>query len=154
MSISPKSRKAKGREFQKDVRDKIREIGRKYDLHDEDVESRQMGGAGLDIVLTPAARELLGNLQIECKKQETLNVIGTFVKHAERYKDKPGFKILVHTRNSNAKKKIPALVTITIEDFLEMVGSILCKDFIIASYEDLHKKEAENGNEKSVQSGS
>ena len=132
------SAKAKGREFQKVVRDKLRLIGAKYMLVDEDIESRPMGQNGTDIILSPAARTVFGNLQVECKKVEKLNVIETFMKHAERYKDIPGDKLLIHTRNSKSNKRVPALVTMDIDCFMDLIDTTIEQEYLIKRFtEDL-----------------
>jgi len=62
--ISTQSAKGKGREFQKAVRDMIYE--RNPELQEGDVESKPMGSGGVDIMLSPYAREFIP-LSIECK---------------------------------------------------------------------------------------
>jgi len=135
--IKPRSCKAKGRVFQQLVRDKLREVGKIVNLVNEDIESRGMGQPGVDIILSPAAQRELGNLQIECKKVEKLNVIETYMTHANRYKDIEGEKLLIHTRNSTSSKKIPVLVTLSLESYLAMIEDIIIKDFVIKGYENL-----------------
>ena len=66
------SSKAKGRRLQDLVRDTLRFIF-KDKLEDDDIVSRQMGGSGTDVVLSPAAKRLIP-FAIECKNQEKLNV--------------------------------------------------------------------------------
>jgi hypothetical protein len=97
--MNTSSCKAKGRRLQQAVRDKLREkyVGRltarrpeafeesgrlkdeyrnsvafveKFTLKDGDIESRQMAGAGTDIVLSPAAEGMIP-FDIECKNTET-----------------------------------------------------------------------------------
>ncbi len=69
--MKPRSAKAKGRKLQNTVRDLIKEHFPQ--LHPDDVVSTQMGGAGVDIQLSPAAREVFP-YSIECKNTEKLNV--------------------------------------------------------------------------------
>jgi hypothetical protein len=75
---TPRTRKARGRACQQLVRNKFRE---KYKLEvglvDEDIESRQMGGTGTDIILSPAAQIAIP-FDIEVKCQESLNVWSAF----------------------------------------------------------------------------
>jgi len=51
------------------VRDILRELYPQ--LHEDDIKSQTMGMGGEDIVLSPAARELIP-FSFECKNQETL----------------------------------------------------------------------------------
>lgn len=70
--ISVRAAKSKGRKLQNFVRDVFRDIFRdKLEL--EDIESRQMGGAGVDVILTPAAKKLIP-FDIEAKNQERFNL--------------------------------------------------------------------------------
>lgn len=66
------SSKAKGRRLQDLVRDTFRFIF-KDKLEEDDIVSRQMGGSGTDVVLTPAAKRLIP-FDVEAKNQEKLNV--------------------------------------------------------------------------------
>lgn len=79
-----RSRKSKGRRLQQYVRDILRKsyvginiytntAGTSIILKDRDIESRQMSGAGTDLVLSPAA-ELIIPFDIECKNVENLNI--------------------------------------------------------------------------------
>ena len=68
--MKPQSAKAKGRNFQKWVRDQLIE---QLDIHPEDIESRSMGAAGEDLIMARAARQKF-NFSIECKNVERLNV--------------------------------------------------------------------------------
>ena len=64
MPIKTSSAKAKGRDLQKHIRDRILEI---FQLEEGDVESRSMGAPGVDIMLSPKARRLVP-FSIESKK--------------------------------------------------------------------------------------
>lgn len=66
------SAKQKGRKLQDFVRDIYRDIFR-HQLEPDDILSRQMGGAGTDIVLTPASKKLIP-FDFECKNQEKFNL--------------------------------------------------------------------------------
>lgn len=72
MSIKISSRKAKARLLQNFIRDTFRVIF-KDRLEPEDIESRQMGGAGVDVIFSPASKKLIP-FDIECKAQEKLQV--------------------------------------------------------------------------------
>ena len=68
---NPKSSKAKGRRLQNLVRDTLREL---YpNLHEDDIKSQTMGMSGEDIVLSPAAREVIP-YSFECKNKERLDL--------------------------------------------------------------------------------
>ncbi len=62
--MKPQSAKAKGRNLQKWVRDKI--LSSFPTLQQDDVRSTSMGAGGEDVQLSPAAREIFP-YQIECK---------------------------------------------------------------------------------------
>jgi hypothetical protein len=64
MPIKTSSAKAKGRKFQQYIRDLITTF---FFLKEGDVESRSMGAAGVDIMLSPVARERFP-VSIEAKK--------------------------------------------------------------------------------------
>ena len=71
MAKNPRSNKAKGRRLQNFVRDLLREIY--SDLHPDDIKSQTMGMTGEDIILSPAARELIP-FSFECKNVERLQM--------------------------------------------------------------------------------
>lgn len=62
--MKPSSAKAKGRNAQKAIRDKLLA---EFDLGEGDVESRSMGSGGVDLMLSPLARKRIP-LSIEAKK--------------------------------------------------------------------------------------
>ena len=73
MSISVASRKAKGRNLQKLVAEKISDLtGLPYGV-DEVISSRPMGQAGTDIALIGEARKAFP-FSVECKRQEKLSI--------------------------------------------------------------------------------
>lgn len=112
--MNTKTVKAKGREFQNKIRDLYRKVGLKYGLVDGDIEGRQMGGTGVDIIFSPRALNLFPHL-IECKKHRKVSVPTLFVEHFDKYKDDKKLKLLFHEND-----RAPALVTMRAEDFLEM----------------------------------
>lgn len=82
--------------MQQRVRDDLRALAGQR-LDPTDIESRGMGQNGTDLILTKAARDLFGNLAIECKNVEVLNAVGVFQGHIDRY---PGqIPVMVHSRN-------------------------------------------------------
>ena len=73
-----KSAKAKGRNLQNLVRDKLRKIfvekwTKVPKLEDDDIKSQTMGMGGEDIVLSPLAKKLIP-YSFECKNTERLNL--------------------------------------------------------------------------------
>ena len=68
--MKPQSAKAKGRNLQKWVREKLIEA---LDIHPEDLESRSMGAGGEDLIMARVLREKFPH-SIECKNVEKLNV--------------------------------------------------------------------------------
>ena len=68
-----KSAKAKGRNLQNLVRDKLRSIFVGKKLEDDDIKSQTMGMSGEDIVLSPSAKREIP-YSFECKNTERLNL--------------------------------------------------------------------------------
>jgi len=68
-----KSAKAKGRNLQNLVRDKLRSIFLGEVLEEDDIKSQTMGMSGEDIVLTPTAKKVIP-YSFECKNTERLNL--------------------------------------------------------------------------------
>jgi hypothetical protein len=68
-----KSAKAKGRNLQNLVRDKLRSIFVGKALEEDDIKSQTMGMSGEDIVLTPTAKKVIP-YSFECKNTERLNL--------------------------------------------------------------------------------
>jgi hypothetical protein len=116
------SAKAKGRKLQQEVRDYLRFIVKQHGLEDADVESRGMGQAGVDVILSPAAKKLLHTLEIECKNCEKLNVHQIFSEHYEKYR-MTGIPLLVHSKNRSK-----TLVTMTLNTFLGYLSVWVKKD--------------------------
>jgi hypothetical protein len=110
---TPRSRKAKGREFQKDIRKKILEI---YpELEEDDVKCALMSEGGEDIKLSPAARKLIP-YSIEAKRQEKLNIWDA-IKQAEDNSKEGITPVVIFRRNhSIAYAVIPA------EHFFQLVS--------------------------------
>lgn len=72
--------KAKGREFQKSVRDLLREYY-KDELDADDINCTLMSENGVDIKLTPSAKKLIP-FDIECKNQKAFDLTSA-IKQAE-----------------------------------------------------------------------
>lgn len=69
--MKPSSCKAKGRNFQNWV---VEQIRNEFNLAEDDVRGTSMGAGGEDIQFSSAARGMLGEISIECKCQERLNL--------------------------------------------------------------------------------
>ena len=67
MAISTQSAKAKGRNLQKLVRDKLIALLTRRGVVEDDVKSTSMGAGGEDVQLSPAARKYMP-VSIECKR--------------------------------------------------------------------------------------
>jgi hypothetical protein len=109
--MKPQSAKAKGRNLQKWVREKLIEH---LDIHPEDIESRSMGAGGEDLIMARAAREKF-NFSIECKNVEKLNVWEAY----EQAKCNSGVYEPIVVIKKNFKTP---LVVIDAEYFIKMLG--------------------------------
>lgn len=92
-----------------------REIGNERGLSDGDVEGRQMGGAGVDIVFSPKALDMFPHA-IECKKHKSVGVPKHFEKHYTKYKSHYVLKLLFHENDRSE-----ALVTMRAVDFMNLL---------------------------------
>ncbi len=106
------SAKSKGRSLQKLVCGLL--LSKAYNLEPDDILSRGMGQNGEDVMLSPAARRQFP-FWIECKKVEKLNVVNVFNEHYQKYKDKIGFSLLVHSKNRQEP-----LITMKLTDFINI----------------------------------
>ena len=98
-----KSAKAKGRNLQNLVRDRLRKIfvetWTKYPkLENDDIQSQTMGMGGEDIVLSPIARKLIP-YSFECKNTERLNLWGALEQCAGNCKDRTPVLIIKRNRS-------------------------------------------------------
>lgn len=112
------SAKAKSRRLQNYVAGVFLHLGNRLahpPLQSGDVQPRQMGGAGVDIVLSPTAFKMFP-FAVECKQVEKLNVYEAFTKNYDRYENGNTYPILVHSKNRSR-----VLVTLTFRDFLLLV---------------------------------
>lgn len=108
------SAKAKGRLLQQIVAKALTEQLAEFGILEGDFRSVSMGASGEDIILSPAAKKVVGDLRVECKNVEALNVVTVFWEHQAKYQDKPA--ILVSKRN-----KTKPLVTMTFEKYMELL---------------------------------
>ena len=98
-----KSAKAKGRNLQNLVRDKLRHIfidsWTKYpQLEEDDIKSQTMGMGGEDIVLSPKAKKLIP-YSFECKNTERLNLWGSLEQCEGNCEDREPVLIIKRNRS-------------------------------------------------------
>ena len=105
--------KAKGRSLQNFVRDSFRNMF-KITLEDGDIESRQMGGTGTDIILSPSAKKLIP-FDCECKNQEKLN-IWKAIEQAESNSEEGRIPLLIFKKNN-----IDVYVSLSFENFIKLI---------------------------------
>ena len=84
--MKTQSAKAKGRNLQKWVRDKI--LAKFPTLDPDDVKSTSMGAQGEDVQLSPAARELMP-YTIECKNMAKIAVYNYYEQAKQHGKGEP-----------------------------------------------------------------
>jgi hypothetical protein len=126
--ISVASRKAKARELQKLVAQKISDITGIPCGKDELIESREMGQAGIDIKLIGEAKKKFP-FAIECKRQEKFN-LHEAVKQAKANKEED-MDWLVISRRSNED----AIVSMDIDVFFRLVKQTMPKKEFFADKE-------------------
>ena len=107
--MKPQSAKAKGRNLQKWMRERLIEA---LDIHPEDIESRSMGAGGEDLIMARAARQRFPH-SIECKNVEKLNVWEAYKQAKENSKN---YEPLVVMKKNNHK----ALVVLDAEHFVQI----------------------------------
>ena len=114
-----KSAKAKGRNLQNLVRDKLRFIfvdlwNKMPRLEYDDIKSQTMGMGGEDIVLSPIAKKLIP-YSFECKNTERLNLWKSLEQADGNSEDR--MPVLVIKRN---RSKVYAVIEF--DNFLTMIG--------------------------------
>ena len=92
--MNTRSAKAKGRRLQNTLRDILRITFPK--LHEDDVKSQTMGMTGMDIVLSPRAREDIP-YSFECKNKERLDLWKSLEQAEDNAEE--GTPVLVIKRN-------------------------------------------------------
>jgi len=109
--MTPRGSKAKGRNFQQYVRDKLLELFPQ--LEPDDVRSTAMGAPGEDIQLSPAARKLIP-YNIECKSKAT-SQIHTYYDQAKTHGSHEPLVIVKKDRD------IP-LAIVSLEHFMTLIN--------------------------------
>lgn len=111
---TPRSRKNKGANFQKEV---ARKLAEKYNMdfgQDMDFFGRQMGGSGTDIVLSRDAKEYCP-FDIEVKRTEKIEIPKWWQQAVENTQDGRIPLIIFKRNKENAK------VVLDFEDFLSLL---------------------------------
>ena len=103
------SGKAKGRRLQQWTRDALVES---LNIHPEDIESRSMGAAGEDLIMSRAARQAFP-YSVECKNQEKLNIWSAYEQASE---NSGKYTPIVVLKRNNVKP----LVLIDAQDFIDI----------------------------------
>ena len=114
-----KSAKAKGRNLQNLVRDKLRKIfidlwTKIPTLEYDDIKSQTMGMGGEDIILSPAAKKLIP-YSFECKNTERLNLWKSLEQCESNCEDR--MPVLIIKRN---RSKVYAVIEF--DNFTKIVG--------------------------------
>ena len=110
--MKPRSGKNKGRKLQNFVRDMLQDTF--PTLHKDDIKSQTMGMPGEDIVLSPAARDIIP-YSFECKNVERLDLWGSLAQAENNSEDRN--PVLVIKRN---RSKVYAIVEL--DTFLDVIG--------------------------------
>jgi hypothetical protein len=111
---TPKSRKAKGRALQQQIRaDLIDHLG----IHDLDIKSTAMGQSGCDLYLSPAARAVFP-YGIEAKNQESLNVWSALQQCQDNAEAEGLIPLLIFKR-----ARSPTYAVLRWEDLLQLLSS-------------------------------
>ena len=118
MSISIKSRKAKGRNFQQYIAKKISQLLNIPEEKDGDIESRPMGQAGTDIILRGKALKLFP-FAVENKNQESWSIHG-WIKQAKTNQTKNTDWLLFCKRNHDEP-----VVVLDVDVFFKIYSTLL-----------------------------
>ena len=116
-----KSAKAKGRNLQNYVRDKLRQVFVEEwelipGLEDDDIKSQTMGMTGEDIVLSPSAKKLIP-YSFECKNTEKLNLWKAIEQSCSNCEDRD--PVVVIKRN---RSKVYAVIEFN--NFIKLIRSL------------------------------
>ena len=101
--MKPRSAKAKGRNLQNFVRDKLRQIFVDEwelvpGLEADDIKSQTMGMPGEDIVLSPSAKKLIP-YSFECKNTEKINLWKAIEQSCSNCEDRDPVVIIKRNRS-------------------------------------------------------
>ena len=112
--MKPSSAKGKGRRLQNFLKEKIYEYF--PTLRNGDVKTAVMGESGEDIILSPAARDLIP-YSFECKNQERLNIWESLSQAEDNSGDYT--PAVVFKRN-----RTKTYIALELEEFLKIIGEI------------------------------
>lgn len=118
--ITVASRKSKGRKYQQYCRDKLIELLKPYGVVPEDIKSTAMGQSGVDIQLSPFAKQFLP-IASECKSHKSMAVYKLYAQ-AEEYKEQGEPVLFI---KANHKKP---LVVIDLEYYLKLEEARIKKE--------------------------
>tara|TARA_R100000808_G_C2148085_1_gene156166 strand:+ start:1781 stop:2125 length:345 start_codon:yes stop_codon:yes gene_type:complete len=112
--VKPSSRKGKGRRLQNFLKEELY----KYfpSLREGDIKTAVMGESGEDIILSPAARDLIP-FSFECKNQERLNIWESLTQAEENSNNYT--PAVVFKRN-----RTKTYITLELEEFLKIIGEL------------------------------
>ena len=117
IDMKPKSVKAKGRNLQNLVRDKLKDVYVHTSmiprLHDDDIKSQTMGMPGEDIILSPRARQYIP-YSFECKNVEKLQFWATVEQAESNIKEETTPAIVIKKNRKKPYVAIPLDHFITI----------------------------------------
>lgn len=108
--------KAKGRRLQDKVVLKLRNLFTDI-LHKDDIRPQPMGQNGVDVILSPSAKNLVA-FDIECKNQEKLigAVLTDAIVQCEMNTEEGRIPLLIFKKNGE-----PERVILKLDDFLELI---------------------------------
>ena len=119
--ISIKSAKAKGRRLQQYVANKIAEVTGLEVEKDGDIEPRQMGMGGVDVILRGEALEKFP-FAIECKNSEKWSIVSAINQAKANQKDKTEWMLVLSKNHFNP------IVVLDAEVFFRIYKSVIDND--------------------------
>jgi hypothetical protein len=139
MSISIKSRKAKGRRLQQDICKKISEVTGLPWGKDTEISSREMGQSGTDVRLIGKALEMFP-YSVECKSQESVSIWDAIEQAKSNQKE--GTEWLLFLKRNN----VDPIVVMSTDEFFNLIKYILG-----TIYETTESVPRESGTKKTLQ---
>jgi len=113
--MNTKSAKAKGRRLQNMVVEALKDIF--PNLREDDIKAQTMGMSGEDVVMSPAARDII-KYSFECKNQERLNLWDSLNQALDNCPEDCD-PVLVFTRNRK-----PTYAVIPFELFINLIKEV------------------------------
>lgn len=114
--MKTRSAKNKGRRLQNSVTLKFRELFKEI-LTEEDIKSQTMGVSGVDVVLSPSAKNIIP-FDIECKNNESItsSVMKDAIEQAEINSSDDRIPLLIFKSNNESER-----VILKLDDFLGLI---------------------------------